>query len=460
MANELIEALEYVKQDKDTNLVSDNLKVGISCLGVDGTYTSDANATSNDIIIDKTAYVNGQKVIGNIINFEPFTELAVSNAYASDTTLIVRNDSGNVICIQPNAGFSIGSSIITSAIELTPDVLKEGTNVLGMIGTLKIGVDTTDGTATSDDIALNKVAYVSGNRLVGTLSIHNNESILIANDLYSTSTNIKVSAQNTQKEIIDDTSILALEIPNELIIEKLNIESNMIKEGVTLFGVEGTLEAIPNNTTKIEVGNQSTLNTDNINLDEEYFYITYTSSSKNILAYINAPIIVRTSNENIANTIGLSADKIKKDEIILGIKGTYVGDTGTQDATALASDIIIGKTAYVNGNLVEGTLDVISDSNYRATIGNSSLGNSYISVTSSNVNQKYSNGLALKNSTIEMRIPLSTIVNLIGLTPDMIAEGVTVLGVEGTHTGSGMLTEEEYKECEALADTILGEGAK
>ena len=37
----------------------------------------------------------------------------------------------------------------------------------------------------------------------------------------------------------------------------------------------------------------------------------------------------------------------------------------------------------------------------------------------------------------------------------MIAEGVTVLGIKGTHTGTGMLTEEEYNECEALANQIL-----
>ena len=59
-----------------------------------------------------------------------------------------------------------------------------------------------------------------------------------------------------------------------------------------------------------------------------------------------------------------------------------------------------------------------------------------------------------------MRLPLSTIVSLIGLTPNMIAEGVTVLGVEGTHTGSGVLTEEEYAQCEAMADAILGEGVE
>lgn len=457
MANELIEALEFIKQDKDSNLLSENLKTGISCLGIDGEFTGDATATSNDILIDKTAYVNGQKITGIITNYEPFTELGISNAYASDSALVVRNDSGSPVCFQPNAGFSIGSSIVASAIELTPDIIKEGSTVLGMVGTLKIGVDTTDGTATPDDIALSKVAYVSGNRLVGTIPTHNNESILVADNVSTLSTAMRVSVPITQKEILDTTSTLAIDVSNDLIAEKANIESNKIKSGVTLFGVTGTLDAIPNNTTRLEVGNQSTLNTNTITIDESYFYITYTSSTRNILAYVNAPIILRADNENVAETIGLTADKIKKDETILGIVGTFAGDSGTDDATAEASDIIKGKTAYVKGNKVEGTLSVISDSNYRATISNSQLGNSYISITSSNVNQSYSNGLALKNSTIEMRLPLSTIVSLIGLTPNMIAEGVTVLGVEGTHTGSGVLTEEEYAQCEAVADAILGE---
>ena len=316
MANELIEALEFIKQDKDSNLLSENLKTGISCLGIDGEFTGDATATSNDILIDKTAYVNGQKITGIITNYEPFTELGISNAYASDSALVVRNDSGSPVCFQPNAGFSIGSSIVASAIELTPDIIKEGSTVLGMVGTLKIGVDTTDGTATPDDIALSKVAYVSGNRLVGTIPTHNNESILVADNVSALSTAMRVSVPITQKEILDTTSTLAIDVSNDLIAEKANIESNKIKSGVTLFGVTGTLDAIPSNTTRLEVGNQSTLNTNTITIDESYFYITYTSSTRNILAYVNAPIILRADNENVAETIGLTADKIKKDEIL------------------------------------------------------------------------------------------------------------------------------------------------
>ena len=59
----------------------------------------------------------------------------------------------------------------------------------------------------------------------------------------------------------------------------------------------------------------------------------------------------------IANHIGLTADKIKSGESILGISGTLESGIDTSDATATAGDILSGKTAYVNGNKLEGTLD-------------------------------------------------------------------------------------------------------
>lgn len=63
--------LQKILIDKNTNLLPENLKTGITCLGVTGTYeggidTSDATATANDIISPKTAYANGEKIEGNI----------------------------------------------------------------------------------------------------------------------------------------------------------------------------------------------------------------------------------------------------------------------------------------------------------------------------------------------------------------------------------------------------------
>ena len=64
---------------------------------------------------------------------------------------------------------------------------------------------------------------------------------------------------------------------------------------------------------------------------------------------------VYASNANVASAIGLTAGKLLKGQTVLGITGT--GETGidTSDATATASDISNGKTAYVNGQKITGT---------------------------------------------------------------------------------------------------------
>lgn len=55
----------------DNNIQAGNIKNGISILGINGNYTgldtSDANATVSDIVTNKTAYVNGQKLTGSLV---------------------------------------------------------------------------------------------------------------------------------------------------------------------------------------------------------------------------------------------------------------------------------------------------------------------------------------------------------------------------------------------------------
>ncbi len=48
------------------NLSAENIKVGVTILGVTGTFTADADATAADIANGKTAYVNGVKITGTV----------------------------------------------------------------------------------------------------------------------------------------------------------------------------------------------------------------------------------------------------------------------------------------------------------------------------------------------------------------------------------------------------------
>ena len=64
---------------------------------------------------------------------------------------------------------------------------------------------------------------------------------------------------------------------------------------------------------------------------------------------------VYASNADVASAIGLTKEKLLKDETVLGITGTGTTGVDTSDATATAADISSGKTAYVNGSKITGT---------------------------------------------------------------------------------------------------------
>ena len=67
--NQIINRGQYLDEDQtilgDGDLVAENIKSGVELFGVNGTYTSDANATASQILSGKTAYVNGNKITGN-----------------------------------------------------------------------------------------------------------------------------------------------------------------------------------------------------------------------------------------------------------------------------------------------------------------------------------------------------------------------------------------------------------
>lgn len=268
---------------------------------------------------------------------------------------------------------------LRQALGITPEILAKGVNMFGITGTLESGIDTSDADATPEDILTGKTAYVNGEKIEG--------NVLGNNDL-----------------VIDATTVSDDPEYNRTIV------TGEIYQPIFL-----------------------TLDKYNGNIGH---------------------VTLNIYNDVLAQSIGLTENKIKLGETILGITGTLESEGSgidTSDANATASDILLGKTAYVNGEKVTGTLDfpVLGfdvgsgqeiwgydpdlDNNgwYKVNdymISDSmQAGNLKINATT-NINILQRGG-----SNIQLVLDNSKVASTIGLTPDKIKLGETILGVEGTY---------------------------
>ena len=116
-----------------------------------------------------------------------------------------------------------------------------------------------------------------------------------------------------------------------------NITPENIRAGVTILNIAGNLEPDKPDQTKIV---DPTTNIQNIRPDTGYELASVT---------INA--VTSNIDPNII------ADNIRNGINILGVTGTLNEGIDTSDATAQATDIMSGMTAYVNGSKITGTID-------------------------------------------------------------------------------------------------------
>ena len=152
MTNELQTTLDNILEDKTTNLKPENLKQDVTVMGVTGTLknldTSDATATANDILNPKTAYVNGEKITGNILSLDGVILLVLEqdNPVEVDETGIIfkgkASDDGYIMADVTSIWTQkINNNIIASAIGLTANKIVAGNTILGVEGTATTGDD-------------------------------------------------------------------------------------------------------------------------------------------------------------------------------------------------------------------------------------------------------------------------------------------------------------------------------
>lgn len=152
MSNQLQENLDAILLDKNTNLKPENLKAGVTCLGVEGTMnsgvdTSDATATVNDIAQDKTAYVNGEKITGILKKLFELSYIVNDVIWTDETDLeqlrldIPLLGDGIVTSNQTKTVVILHYDKLAEEIGLTADKIKAGETILGITGTYTGEVD-------------------------------------------------------------------------------------------------------------------------------------------------------------------------------------------------------------------------------------------------------------------------------------------------------------------------------
>lgn len=115
----------------DTDFKAENIKTGTNIFGVTGSFTSDANATSSDLRNSKTAYVNGSKITGSMTEYT-----------TTSSNVTVTSKSGNSI----PAGYYNGTpkAVIgsTDSSNLIATNIRKNVTILGVTGTLEEGSST------------------------------------------------------------------------------------------------------------------------------------------------------------------------------------------------------------------------------------------------------------------------------------------------------------------------------
>lgn len=208
-----------INASDQAKLISSNIKNGVTILGVTGTIqegldTSDATATTTDILSGKTAYVDGAKITGSLANvtqniaLSDKTEKIISKGYHDGTGIVKVSD--------------------TEAAKIVSSNIKSGVTILGVTGTVDEGVDTSDATAKAENILNGATAYVNGEKVTGTMP----ENSVTSTEI--TTANQVVTVAKGYHTGGDTISISSA--------DQANIIASNIKKDVTILGVTGTVE--------------------------------------------------------------------------------------------------------------------------------------------------------------------------------------------------------------------------
>lgn len=325
-----------------------------------------------------------------------------------------------------------------------------------------IGVDSSDATALATDIMKGKTAYINNEKVTGTLealtSKELEKSSIVAGKAEETDTEnniLEVSLKNdlTNTEVINSTTTLSTKLAFSDVATSLNIKASDIVTGKTILGVAGAggasggIDTSDANAVASNIEKDKTAYVDGAKITGTLEALTGSNESDTCTAAVNdakdgievklgkTNKVILNSSATLKSTISfedlvsalddggvkVEAGDIAQGKTILGISGTF-----TSDADAVASNIEKGKTAYVNGAKITGTLESITDVVETDTITSSDTDNK-ITLTSAALTEN-----KIVKDNVSMEVTYSELITELGLSANKIAKGETILGIEGT----------------------------
>ena len=229
--------------------------------------------------------------------------------------------------------------------------IKAGVTINGITGNF-----TADADALSTDLRLNKIAYVNGNKITGRMadvSVYKDGDLTVGiHEGYSVGSSITLSddnliANNIRKNVTIFGVTGSMEEPDLSNLTEANIKTGITIDGITgNFTSDATASADDIRYGKVAYvkGNQVTGNVPNVSVFQDG-YLTVAIST----GYSEGSSLTLTDSN-------LTASNIRKGTTIFGVTGSLEEGINTSDANAVSADIRAGKTAYVNGSKVTGSI--------------------------------------------------------------------------------------------------------
>ena len=220
--------------------------------------------------------------------------------------------------------------------KIIPENIKSGITIFEVEGTLEEGTDTSDATATADDISSGKTAYANGNKITGTImEFQNGNGFYFADDpvsfLTTGDTYTEVRAVPIFDMLFRTGSQINTKVKNTDLATGIGLTADKIVSGNSILGVTGTASAGTTADEKIGYDEYGLENMSSGELDNDTgFKFFGNANTQSKLYEVGSIVEVHISNELMAQVLGITADKIKSGEVICGIEGTYTGEASQE----------------------------------------------------------------------------------------------------------------------------------